>query len=49
MLRNVEQMDPREGYRQGPAKLAAVSKIAQSVGTVRNTLSGCLLMELACC
>jgi hypothetical protein len=49
MLGNVEQMDPHEGRLQASAKLAAVSKITQCVGTVGNTVSGCLLMDLACC
>ncbi len=49
MLGNAEQMDLRDRLQQPSAKLAAVSNIAQGVGTVGNTLSGLLLMELACC
>jgi hypothetical protein len=32
-----------------PRKLAALSNIAQDVGTLRNELSGFILMELAFC
>jgi hypothetical protein len=49
MVGNVERMGPHEWLRQAPAKLAAVSKIAQCVGTLSNQLSGCLLMDLASC
>jgi len=49
MLGNAERMDLRDRLQQRPAKLAAVSKIAQGVGTAGNPLSSCLLMELTCC
>lgn len=49
MLGNVKRMDPGDGLRPDPAKLAPVSKIAQCVGTLRNQLSGFLLMELPGC
>src|SRR5258708_3176690 len=49
MLGNAERIDPGDGPRLESAKLAAVSNIAQCVGTLSKELSSCVLMNLHGC
>jgi hypothetical protein len=49
ILSNVMEMDPGDGLRPGPARLAPVSKIAQCVGTLDNQLNSWFLMDLNGC
>ena len=49
MLGNAKRTDPDDCPRATAAKLPPVSKIEQRVGTIRNQLSPCLLMNLRGC
>ena len=49
MESNAERMDPGDVSYRDLAKLATVSKIARSVGTLSKDLSSYVLMKLPCC